>query len=77
MNKKHKPPVLCYVRRWIVGASPSAVWGRCTLGLHHRCAACSGCTCNVHEIMEEGFLRGMKEGMTVESIPEQIKKIIK
>lgn len=56
---KHEPPKSCKLRRWLFGASPSAILGRCLLGLRTGCKACKGCRANVHEIMMEAFEEGL------------------
>lgn len=61
MKNKHKPPLTCYLRRALVGGSPSAIFARCSLGLKHRCPKCKGCTANVVELWQENFDKGIKE----------------
>lgn len=63
MNKKHAPPRRCYVRRWVVGSSPSAICARCLLGLRSGCSKCEGCTANVREQRAEGFKEGLEAGV--------------
>ena len=63
MREKHAPPIRCRILRALIGGSPSAVVARCTLGLCHECPECNGCTENVQEVMHEGFLAGLEEGM--------------
>lgn len=57
---KHEAPRLCRIRRALFGASPSAIFSRCTFGLHHGCRACKGCEHNVAEAWLEGFEEGMR-----------------
>lgn len=73
MNGKHRAPIRCYLRRALFGASPSAILGRCTLGLRHGCRACKGCDHNVAEAWQEGFAEGL--GEEKESALEKLKEM--
>ena len=59
----HKPPKSCYIRRWLIGCSPSAMFSRCTLGLIRSCKHCAGCSENVPERIAEGLKAGIEEGI--------------
>lgn len=58
---KHEAPRYCRIRRALFGASPSAIFGRCTFGLRRGCRACKGCEHNVIEAWQEGFAEGFKK----------------
>lgn len=68
---KHEAPRLCRIRRALFGASPSAILGRCTLGLRHGCRACKGCEHNVAEIMLEGFEEGTRRAQEIHEPVEE------
>lgn len=70
---KHEAPRRCRIRRALFGASPSAILGRCTLGLRHGCRACKGCDHNVAEAWQEGFAEGL--GEEKESALEKLKEM--
>lgn len=72
-TRKHPPQRSCYIRRALVGASPSAIFSSCTLGLRHRTKKCKECTENVPERMLEGFGEGLRRGADVPSIQEQLR----
>ena len=57
----HSPPKSCYIRRALVGASPSAIFSKCTLGLHNG-PKCKGCDANVSEKWELALRQGLEEG---------------
>lgn len=72
---KHEPPKSCKLRRWLFGASPSAILGRCLLGLRTGCKACKGCRANVHEIMREAFEEGLTRSER-QKIKEERREVI-
>ena len=61
MSEKHKAPKMCHIRRALFGGSPSAIFGRCTLGLKSKCRKCEGCEHNVEEIWCENFMKSLRE----------------
>lgn len=65
---KHKPPLICYLRRALVGASPSAIMARCTLGLRHGCPKCKGCRANAREAWTEYFKKGLDDGLRAQDL---------
>lgn len=73
-TEKHKPPRLCYIRRALVGASPSAIITLCTLGLRGRCRRCAGCEANVREMWWGVFKTGLKNPERCEAAKEAKKE---
>lgn len=61
MIPKHEPPRTCRWRRALLGASPSAIFSTCLLGLRQTRKACKGCEANVAELIQEGFAEGLSK----------------
>lgn len=61
---RHGTPVICRIRRFFVGCSPSAIY-RCSYGLHHKIKQCDNCIHNQAEQIYEAFHRGLADGLRV------------
>ena len=63
---KHEAPRYCRIRRALFGASPSAIFSRCTFGLRNGCRACKGCEHNVREQWLEWFQAGAAKAESIQ-----------
>jgi hypothetical protein len=69
MKSEYKKPLLrCRLGHILLGDSPSALSGKCTLGrktYHNRCEQCE---CNIPLMITDGFKEGLQKGIGKEII---------
>ena len=63
MIKTHKMPIICKIRRVVIGCSPSVIFGRCSAGLKKKIPKCDGCERNMQSVAFEAFHRGLESGL--------------